>query len=234
MNFLYLLMGGILILIGFLVKAFPNSIAGYNTLSKEKKKNIDVEGLSSMMLRVMLVTGAMVIVIPSMIDWQGHRNVADLSMMVLFMSGILVAMVWANRFDGNKKTAWKKVLPAGFVVVVFMGVGFFLHAGVQEPDIFVKGDEITISGQYGLTAGVISAQLLDEIPRIKMKTNGLGFGNVRKGDFRLEGWGTCRLFLQSDEGPYIKLETNKMVILLNLDAPGKTRDLFSQIQNRKL
>ncbi|MCS3284297.1 DUF3784 domain-containing protein [Bacteroides salyersiae] len=39
----------ILIGLGVLVKRFPILIAGYNTMSKEEKMNVDVKGLSAFM-----------------------------------------------------------------------------------------------------------------------------------------------------------------------------------------
>jgi hypothetical protein len=45
----HLLASLILIAFGFLVKLFPNLIAGYNTLPADKKKNVDVDGLSTLM-----------------------------------------------------------------------------------------------------------------------------------------------------------------------------------------
>ena len=57
-----LIIGAFLILMGFVVKAFPDAIAGYNTMSAEKKKNVDVEGLSSMMRNCLIVKGSLVIV----------------------------------------------------------------------------------------------------------------------------------------------------------------------------
>ena len=44
-----LLGGGLLVLLGILVRFFPNLIAGYNTMSAEQKKNVDVKGLSRFM-----------------------------------------------------------------------------------------------------------------------------------------------------------------------------------------
>ena len=38
-----LLGGGLLVLLGILVRFFPNLIAGYNTMSAEQKKNVDVK-----------------------------------------------------------------------------------------------------------------------------------------------------------------------------------------------
>ena len=44
-----LVIGAFLILIGLVVKAYPDSIAGYNIMFTEQKQNVDVGGLSSMM-----------------------------------------------------------------------------------------------------------------------------------------------------------------------------------------
>lgn len=38
-----LLGGGLLVLLGISVRFFPNLIAGYNTMSAEQKKNVDVK-----------------------------------------------------------------------------------------------------------------------------------------------------------------------------------------------
>ena len=42
-----LLTGGILIVLGLAVKKCPDLLAGYNTLSNEKKEQIDIEKLTS-------------------------------------------------------------------------------------------------------------------------------------------------------------------------------------------
>lgn len=44
-----LLGGGLSVLLGILVRFFPNLIVGYNTMSAEQKKNVDVKGLSRFM-----------------------------------------------------------------------------------------------------------------------------------------------------------------------------------------
>ncbi len=50
-----LIIGIKLIGIGFLVKAAPEMIAGYNTMPAEKKKNTDVKGLSSFMRNGLII-----------------------------------------------------------------------------------------------------------------------------------------------------------------------------------
>lgn len=52
-----LLVSTILILCGFLVKRFPNLIAGYNTLSKADKEKIDIKKLSSFLKYILVSLG---------------------------------------------------------------------------------------------------------------------------------------------------------------------------------
>lgn len=47
---------------GFLVKKYPNLIAGYNTMSKVEKKNVDIEKLSTFMQNGFIIIGLLVIV----------------------------------------------------------------------------------------------------------------------------------------------------------------------------
>jgi hypothetical protein len=49
MDIIILITGLFMIGMGFLVKSSPNLIAGYNTMPKDKKKNVDIEGLSTYM-----------------------------------------------------------------------------------------------------------------------------------------------------------------------------------------
>ena len=61
MEIIHLMAGLSLIAIGFLVKAFPVLIAGYNTIPKDKKKNVDVKGLSTLICNVLIIIGLTII-----------------------------------------------------------------------------------------------------------------------------------------------------------------------------
>jgi len=61
MEIIHLMAGLSLIAIGFLVKAFPVLIAGYNTIPKDKKKKVDVKGLSTLMCNVLIIIGLTII-----------------------------------------------------------------------------------------------------------------------------------------------------------------------------
>lgn len=43
-----LIIAAVLFVLGMLVRKYPNLIAGYNTMTAEQKKNVDVKGLSNL------------------------------------------------------------------------------------------------------------------------------------------------------------------------------------------
>jgi len=55
--------GIFLICIGFLVKRYPNLIAGYNTLPKEEKDKIDIDKLSGRMKVTFIAMGVLILIL---------------------------------------------------------------------------------------------------------------------------------------------------------------------------
>ncbi|WP_341215424.1 DUF3784 domain-containing protein [uncultured Wocania sp.] len=63
MLFVETLVGLIFIICGILVKKYPNLIAGYNSMSKEEKKKIDIKKFSTFLHNGLIITGALVIIV---------------------------------------------------------------------------------------------------------------------------------------------------------------------------
>ena len=96
-------MGGILIICGFLAKAFPNLIAGYNTMSEKQKENVDVKGLSSFMRNAMVIIGFVVIGSYYFFRWIGiDERKYILIPAGLVMIGAIIMVIIAQRYDHNK------------------------------------------------------------------------------------------------------------------------------------
>ena len=64
MDYVSIGIGLLLIGSGFLVKKYPSLIAGYNTMSEEQQKNVDIEGLSTLMRNSFIFMGLLVAVLP--------------------------------------------------------------------------------------------------------------------------------------------------------------------------
>jgi len=103
MLFSSLLVGIILIICGFLVKEYPNLIAGYNTLSENDKKKVDIESLSSMMKRALIIIGALIIVMGLIMNFAKVKEHYGLLIICsITILGIIVMIISAQKF--NKKS----------------------------------------------------------------------------------------------------------------------------------
>ncbi len=67
MLFVETLVGAIFIICGLLVKKYPNLIAGYNTMTAEEKKNIDIKKFSTLLHNGLIITGALAIMATSLL-----------------------------------------------------------------------------------------------------------------------------------------------------------------------
>lgn len=90
----------ILIGLGVLVKRFPILIAGYNTMSKEEKMNVDVKGLSAFMCYSLVGMGTVSVLAYYICLGLGHADWASycLFLPILYIPYLIVK---ANKFDHN-------------------------------------------------------------------------------------------------------------------------------------
>ena len=82
-----LITGTILIITGFLVKKFPDLIAGYNSLTDTQKKKVNIDGLSSMMRNYLIAIGILVILIGlvmSILEVKQHYSIMIISLVIVF------------------------------------------------------------------------------------------------------------------------------------------------------
>jgi hypothetical protein len=233
MGLFNIILGLFFIGLGFLVKAAPNLISGYNTMSKEKKENVDIEGLSSLMRNGLVIIGVAIIVGHFLFTWAGLKAFAGFSILVAVFSILPVLMVKAQKYDHNKnKNKW-----VGLVVLISAGLftGSLITFSMLPSKMEMKDGNLKLSGIYGFSLGqseIADIELRDTIPAIRMRLNGVSIGSVHKGYFRLETYAKCRLFLHSDEPPYIVITDNKgFKTIINFRSAAETREVYGIIEN---
>lgn len=100
MLMVFTITGIFLIIMGFLVKKNPNLLAGYNTLSEIKKKEIDIEKVSTLARNVLFLTGAAVIdsnIIMYFLKISEQIQILVFSGVVLI--GVILLIILANRIQ---------------------------------------------------------------------------------------------------------------------------------------
>jgi uncharacterized membrane protein len=107
MQIFNLLFGLLIIGTGFFVKAFPNTIAGYNTMSKDQKKNVDIKAASTFIRNGFIIIGLIIIISYYLLRWIGIIEIANhitlISTIIGTIIGTIIIVILAQRFDHNKQ-----------------------------------------------------------------------------------------------------------------------------------
>lgn len=223
---------------GLLVRRFPVLIAGYNTMKKEQKANVNIKGLSAFLCRWFVVMGSLQIVLFYLCRLAGAEDAAITVLSIATFVILIYMLVGAQKYDRNKRNAWQLVFIIAFLLVVAGSVIFNICSDSRAPEITLAGGKLSIGGIYGLdkpVQDIRNISLTYTLPAISYRSNGLAVGPVRKGHFRQKDGKTCTLFLVSDKGPYIRITpTEDETIYLNLETPQATRDKYEELNKNLL
>lgn len=129
-----------------------------------------------------------------------------------------------------------KNMSAGLVIgilLIFAGIVVMLVSMSRPATIEVCDCRLVISGSYGMTLPtdeIKTAELLDTLPKITVRTNGIALGDMMIGHFRMKEIGACRLYLNTSRPPFVHIVTveGKHIFFNTRDA-ARTRELFGRL-----
>ena len=152
MDILNLIVGLFMIGIGFLVKSAPDLIAGYNTMSKDKKKNVDIEGLSTFMRNGLITIGLSIIIGYYLFKWIGFTMIANSMILIVTLIGVTILVINAQKFDHNKTKKTKLTYSILGLVFLFV-IGLITYGFIPSKTIY-SNDKIRFSGMYGFEISI--------------------------------------------------------------------------------
>ncbi|MCX7708716.1 MAG: DUF3784 domain-containing protein [Clostridia bacterium] len=227
-----------LTLIGVLIKYYRCYwlISGYNTMSLERKRNVDAEGLGNFMgnccfaLAAILLAGSIANFLGVFVGFA-----IALGSIFPFVAYMLVASQKYFNRDG-KTTVRSKVgtiSAAGLIILLFVIVTGSVLYGAMESKISVNKEYIDIPGVYSTRLGVseIKEVSLDtSLPAVERKINGYDFGDIRKGSFMASGVGQSKLYINRGKPPYIHIIYQDGHVFLNSKDARSTENLYNEIR----
>lgn len=240
----YFLLGTIIIGMGLLVhkgKAYF-LISGYNTYSKEKKKNVNVEAIARYMGLYSYLNG-FIAYLAGILTALDVKNLMA-PVIVFFVVSTVVLLVKIQKYDGNmfdkdgrlKKDGKKQLVIVGIITgitVIFVGAVMFFST--RPTTVVQYEDSFEIKGMYGEEVPyeeIVTVELLEHLPAITMRTNGSAVGPKLRGHFNTREYGAVKLFLDKSRPPYIYIETTKRRIVMNLQDKGKTSDFYEFLKSK--
>lgn len=233
MDILHLVIGLLMVALGFLVKSQPGLIAGYNTLPRDKQKNVDIDGLSSLVRNGLIGIGAAIIVGYYLLKWIGFNMIANLVILIVTLVGVTILALKARKFDHNKTRKPRIYYFIPGLILLFV-TGLIVYGFIPSNVIYSTG-AVRFSGLYGFEIGlneIDKLELTDSLAAIQLRTNGFSLGPVRKGFFMLDKLGRCRLLIQSNSAPYLIIsDKNGDKALVNFKERAKTIETYEKLKS---
>ena len=214
-------------------------ISGYNTMSEEKKKNVNVKELAEYMANMLYIMGGLLFLSFLFL----FLKLETLGMIFLFIlipfSAFMVVKAQSfdkntKRKDGTTKTGTKVLIGAviGGSILIMVGVGILLYFTGKPADFIIQENTLEITGMYGEKIDlkeVTTIELKDELPKILSKTNGSAIGSAKKGYFKLEDLGKVKLFVDTEIPPFIMIQSQDDIVFFNADSQAETEHLYHEL-----
>lgn len=234
-----------IIIPGIMVKYYKAYwlIAGYNTMSAEKKKNVDVEGLANFVGNVCFLIAA--IMLMATLFFVADLEVWGAISLALIIPVSIYLIIKSQKYDGNtrnpdgtmnKKTKLIVGGVSGFLLLTLVGAAALAYVDSQPAQFVIGGGYLEIKGRYGEKINLEEIEgihLTETMPKIILKNNGYSLGTVKKGNFRLEGIRHAKLFLDTAKPPFIYIERNDRPLFFNAKSREETEELFHALVAEK-
>lgn len=227
----------LLLVVGIGIKYFKwyFLISGYNTMSKDKKKNVDVDGLAKLM-------GNFLFLMSFILFFSGGMNflaykLASLISLMMIMPLTILLIIMAQKYNHNHKKKREKTALIAIISVVFgvfVLVSGFLIVATLNPKVELSDEKIEVSGLYKrdiAIADIKSVSLKETMPGVVSKTNGMDVGYSLRGSFKLEGEdNNSTLFVQQNNPPFIHIRTDDRLYIINFKERERTSELYKKIE----
>ena len=83
---------------------------------------------------------------------------------------------------------------------------------------------------YGIEFNVEDIEKVEIVDKIKVKLriNGIGMDEYSVGNFNVEGYGKCKLYIYNDVKPYILIKSNDEIIFINGENEEETLRYYNE------
>ena len=233
MLIIYLILGLLLVCLVFLSWGMnPYMMLGYySSIPKEKKESVDFDGLFAFMKKGFIILAITVIVSPFIMQIFHLELYTPLLMIFVILIGTMIIFLIGQKYDHNAKgkSVYRLIF---FVLITLFSAGTVAHSFIP-PKTIIKEEIIQFTGSYGFKLNISdigSVELVDTIPKHR-RIKGLGAGHHKKGHFRVESWGECRLLLHSNTPPFLIITKNDgEKFIINYYKPAETENTYKQIE----
>jgi hypothetical protein len=214
-------------------KKLYSLISGFATRPKEEQDQLIKNGYPQKVAGLMMVTGVgMLLLLPlSFTSFIYATEVQFGFMMILLLGGL----VYLSRYEVARKQKRSYLVSSIIAIVVIGGIGAISLFSYQGYELINNDERFEITGMYGdewVYEDIISIELMEEMPEVTVRTNGVGLPTLSKGHFKVKDYGSSLLFIQNHSSPYIYIELKEKKIFINDKDPEQTRAWYETLSEK--
>ncbi|KAB2331857.1 DUF3784 domain-containing protein [Bacillus mesophilum] len=206
-------------------------ISGFNTMSEDEQRQLIQNGYPQKVGSLLICTAiGTLVLLPLLFTPFPYAFEVIFGFILLFLLG---GFVYLSRYELKHKRKKGYIISISLLIIVVGGVALLMTFTYQDYEVILENKKMEITGMYGQQWPIDelkSVELLDEMPEIGFKTNGVGVGTLAKGHFNVKGYGNSLLYIFTDSNPIILIETSKKPIFLNNQSPTVTEDWFNKLR----
>ncbi|MRG87138.1 DUF3784 domain-containing protein [Salinibacillus xinjiangensis] len=151
----------------------------------------------------------------------------------LFTIVLLAGVIYIQKFEvphKRKKYFWiSGSISVGTVLFLVIIIGL----DYMDNEVIIEEETFKISGMYGgewSVDEIEEVKLLEELPKVIVRTKGMATSNLLKGNFRLEEpYGKGKLFIEKGHKPYLYVSNGDDYVIINREEAGMVEELYDQI-----
>ncbi|MBU8880453.1 DUF3784 domain-containing protein [Bacillus sp. FJAT-29790] len=208
-------------------------ISGLASRSEEEKQQLIANGFPQKVGALLIATaGGMLILLPLLFTQFKYAMEVQFGFMLVFLLG---GLIYLSKYEVPKKRKRSYLISTVLFVGVLGTLIFLSMSSYQGYELIIKKDSFEITGIYGnewAIEDIKRIELMEGMPEITWKQNGVGLPTLAKGRFKVKDYGSSLLFIQKDSSPYIYIELKNRKIFVNDKDPELTRAWFMQLNEK--
>lgn len=214
----------------------PSSLSNYGSFTDAEKASPAFLRYLKDIRKAMCITAA-VLVGGALLDLgAGSRTCSLLSVAIVLP--LMCFYLFYCQSKVSVRMRRKSRIHAGFLSVFLLGVVVFPTVwGLWDISVRYENDTLHISGMYGVDiprSEIRHVSLEYALPPIAFRSNGFALAGMRRGNFRTADGRDIKLFLSSDEAPYLYVQTlGGKDIYINAATPDELRELYFRLSGEK-
>ena len=182
-------------------------LSGYNTMSEEERKKVDIKAYIPYFRKFHIFLGVSFFLIGTLLTYLINENAGGIFVGVYPIFAYIYFICTSSKYFTGVPTKGNKIGVFILVGTLIFVIGL-IGLGFKEDKIIFNSSSIEFEGSYGEVVPqteIQSIELVDDKPKITMKTNGFALGTIKKGYFKTDKAEIIKLILNSDNKPYLLL-----------------------------